>query len=362
MTTSTTEAVHAVSTEAGAARLGGGFASSIISRVTVRNALPVVIALAIGLFIVPAFLSSFWVKVLTQVVYYSIMAGGLVLLYGRVGLASLGQFALSGVGAWVTARLFFATGWPLPILLLVAGVVTAVIGLLVGLPALRLSGLYLSLVTLMTAAAVGILINILKFPNGGPGFSGVVKDLANRKVVARPGIATGDVAFLRYTVIVAALMFGLYVLHLVSKPGRAWASIAQSEASALAAGVNTTVYKLWAFVLVSFATGVAGGLLAVDVGTLSSSNFPAQESLILMAVVIMAGYHSLWGGLVAGLLARLLPELLKNKDSAFGWVVRRVHGDFKGVSATIGLILFGVGLLLNLVMSTRAMKKKGLIS
>ena len=341
---------------------GGEVLRSMLTRFTPRKSLPVVVLLAIGLFVIPGLLSSFWVKVFTAAAYYSIIAGGLALLYGRVGLASLGQVAISGIGAWVTARLFFATGWPFPVLLLVAGGVTALIGLLIGLPALRLSGLYLSLVTLMTAAAVGVLISSLKFPNGGKGFSGVVTDLAARRTITRPAIAVGDIAYLRYAVVVAALMFGLYAWHLISKPGRAWASIAQSEASALAAGVNTTVFKLWAFVLVSFATGVAGGLLAADVGTLSSSNFPAQESLILMAVVVMAGYRSLWGGVVAGLLSKLLPELLKDKNSVVGWVIRRFDSHFNGVSSTIGLILFGIGLLVNLVLSTRAMKKKGLIS
>jgi branched-chain amino acid transport system permease protein len=321
----------------------------------------VAIALLIGFFVVPM-LSVFWVKTITSAVYYGIVAGGLALLRNRVGLASLGQVALSGVGCWVAARFFFATGWPTPVLLLIAGLITAAIGLLIGLPALRLSGLYLSLVTLMTAAAVGIILNLTKMPNGGKGFRGVVTDLSDRKTITRPSLASGETAFLRYCIVVAALMFALYTVHLVSKPGRAWASIAQSEASALAAGVNTSVYKIWAFVLASFATGVAGGLLAFDVGSPTANNFPAQESLVLMAVVLMTGVNSLWAGVIAGLLSRLLPELLKNKDSVFGWLVRRVHSDFKGISSTIGLIIFGCGLLLNLIMSTRAMKKKGLIS
>jgi branched-chain amino acid transport system permease protein len=336
--------------------------ASILRGITIRKALPVVIVAALALFVIPGFLAPFWVKVLTQATYYSIIAGGLVLLYGRVGLASLGQVALSGVGAWVFARLYYATHLPTPLLLLLAGLVAAVVGLGLGLPALRLSGLYLSLATLMMAAAVGIFISVLKFPNGGPGFSGIVKDQSERKLIRRPSIAVGDTAFFRFCIVVAALMFGLYVLHLVTKPGRAWASIAQSEASALAAGVNITVYKLWSFVLVSFATGVAGGLLACDVGTLSAANFPPQESLILMAVVLMAGYHSLWGGVVAALLARLLPELLKNDDSVIGWIIQRFYGGWRGVSATIGLIMFGIGLLANLSGSTKAMKKKGLIS
>ncbi len=336
--------------------------SAIVSRITLRKSVPVAVVLLVGLWIVPTTLSTFWVKVVTQSVYFAIIAGGLVLLYSRVGLASLGQVALSGVGAWVTARLFFATHWPFPIVLLAAGVVAALIGLVVGLPALRLSGLYLSLVTLMIAAAVAVVLSVLKFPNGGPGFAGLVDDPTKLQVVTRPAVARGDVAYLRLAIVVAAMLFGLYALHLVSKPGRAWASIAQSEAAALAAGVNTTVYKLWAFVLVSFATGIAGGLLSLDVGTLGASNFPPQESLILMAVVLMAGTQSLWAGVIAGLLSRLMPELLKNGDSGLGWLIRQVHPGWKGVASTVGLILFGFGLMMNLIISTRVMKKKGLIS
>ena len=84
--------------------------------------------------------------------------------------------------------------------------------------------------------------------------------------VSRPGIADGDTAYYRYTVIVCALMFLLALLHVASKPGRAWASIRESEPAALAAGVNIVHYKLWAFALASFMTGVAGCLLAAQVG------------------------------------------------------------------------------------------------
>jgi branched-chain amino acid transport system permease protein len=318
----------------------------VLDRRHVINYAVLAAVLAAGLFAIPGILSVFWVKVFTQVAYYAIVAAGLVLLYGRVGLASLGQVALVGVGSWVCTRLYYATGWPFPILLVIAGLTTAVIGVLIGLPALRLRGLYLALVTLMAAAAFNIVILTLKFPNGGPGFKGLVKDQQNRKTMGRPSIAHGDLAYLRYVIVIAAIMFALYAAHLVSKPGRAWASISQSEPAALAGGVNTTVYKLWAFGLVSFATGVAGGLLAADVGSPSSVNSPAEQSLILMAVVVMAGYTSLWGGVIAALLARFLPEFLKDR----------------GVSDRIGFILFGIGLLVNLVLSTRAMKKKGLIS
>jgi branched-chain amino acid transport system permease protein len=233
---------------------------------------------------------------------------------------------LLAVGGWVTARLGYATDIPFPLLLVIAGVVTGAIGTLIGLPALRLSGLHLALITLMAAAAITLVFTKKDFPNGGSGFWGV--GLQGRDM-RRPEIATGDVAYFRYTVIAAALMFLLALLHVSGKPGRAWAAIRESEAAAVAAGVNITVYKLWAFALASFMTGVAGGLFAGSVTRLTTSGFRTEDSIILLAVTMMGGIFSLWGAVVAGVLFKLLPALLQD------W----------GLSSDLTLILFGVGLL-----------------
>src|SRR5206468_1139155 len=159
-------------------------------------------------------LSSYWVDVLTSVTVYSIVALGLNLLMGRVGLVSLGQIAVLALGSWVAARLAFASGLPFPLVLIGAGLGTMVLGTLVGLPALW---------------------------------------------------------------------------HVRARPGRAWAAIRQSEPAALAAGVNITLYKLWAFALASFLTGVAGGLLAAHVGKLYTYQFNTSDSILLLAVVLMGG-------------------------------------------------------------------------
>ena len=87
-------------------------------------------------------------------------------------MISLGQFALLAIGVWIGTRLAYATWWPFPLLLLVTGAITCVIGVLVGLPALRLSGLYLALITLMFAGATTIVLAAIDFPNGGGGFKG----------------------------------------------------------------------------------------------------------------------------------------------------------------------------------------------
>jgi len=98
------------------------------------------------------------------------VALGLGLLIGRVGMVSLGQVAVLALGSWVGARLCFATGLPFPIVLILTGLITMVLGTLVGLPALRLSGLYLALITLMLAGAITVVLTATNFPNGGNGF------------------------------------------------------------------------------------------------------------------------------------------------------------------------------------------------
>jgi len=274
-------------------------------------------------------LSSYWVLALTAVTIYSVVALGLGLLVGRVGLVSLGQIAVLALGAWVAARLTFATSLPFEVILLITGMITMVLGTLVGLPALRLSGLYLALITLMLAGAITVVLTNTNFPNGGPGFLGHQELFTGDPPVRRPDIAITDEAYFRYAVVVAALMFALVWWHVRSRPGRAWAAIRQSEPAALAAGVNITTYKLWAWALASFVTGVAGGLLAGSVSKLYTYQFPTIDSILLLAVVLMGGIYSLWGAVVAGALMKLLPALLK----------------YWGAPADLLLILFGVGVL-----------------
>jgi branched-chain amino acid transport system permease protein len=300
------------------------------------------VILALLLFVLialPSILSAYYVDVSTSVAVYTIVAMGLGLLVGRVGLVSLGQVAVLALGAWVGAKLCLQTGLPFPLVLLGSGLITAVLGTLVGLPALRLSGLYLALITLMMAGAITVVLNNTNFPNGGGGFLGHTEETAGSTAVRRPAIATADPAFFRYTVIVGALMFLIALLHIRGKPGRAWAAIRQSESAALAAGVNITLYKLWAFALTSFFTGVAGALLAAEVGKLYYYQFPTDVSISLLAVVLMGGAYSLWGAIVAGLLYKLLPALL----------------DSWGLPADLLTILFGVGVLQVLTTAPRGL-------
>src|SRR5450755_4759963 len=294
-----------------------------------RRAAIIAVLVLFVLFALPQLLSLYYVDAMTQVAIYAIVALGLGVLVGRVGLVSLGQAAVLAIGAWVAARLLFGTSLPYEVVLLASGVITMALGTIVGLPALRMRGLYLALITLMLAGAITVVLASLNFPNGGHGFSGYNGALVHIPPLRRPGIATTDPAYFRYAVIVAVLMFLLVLAHVRTRPGRAWAAIRQSEPAAQASGINTTLYKLWAFALASFVTGVAGGVLAGAVRYLYSIDFQTQDSITLLAVVLMGGAYSMWGAIVAGLLLQLLPAVLNNAGVSPDWLV----------------ILFGVGVL-----------------
>jgi branched-chain amino acid transport system permease protein len=322
--------VRTIPGPAAAPAAAGARAITRIDRPAALRAAATAVFLVVVL-VLPPLLSTFWVQIFTSVAIYSIVALSLALLIGRVGLVSLGQIALLAVGGWIALRLGYATGWPLPVLLLATGALTGIVGTLIGLPALRLSGLYLALITLMAAAAITLALQATNFPNGGSGFLGYSAAAGGSVSAAlpRPALLASSDAFYRAVIGVTGLMFLVGVLHVRGKPGRAWAAIRQSQQAAIAMGVNVTLYKLWAFALASFMTGVAGALLAASAGGLTTLQFPTQDSISLLAVVLMGGIYSFWGPVVAAVLLKLLPEILKN------W----------GLPPDLLIILFGLGVL-----------------
>jgi branched-chain amino acid transport system permease protein len=305
-------------------------------------------AAAIGAFLVVIMLllplaGSAWTKTFTSAAISAVVAASLGILYGRVGMISLGQIGMLVVATWVGARLSFATALPFPVVLVLTGLITMVVGVIVGLPALRLSGLYLALITLMFAGAVTVILNKFQFPNGGHGFIGHLSatEVQSIQTVRRPSIAHPDDSYSRYVVIASALMFALALLHVSAKPGRAWTAIRQSEPAALAAGVNITLYKMWAFALASFMVGVAGGLNAAQLGTPTPQSFNTVDSIILLATALIGGIFSLWGAIVAGAFKDVVPYLL-NTNGIWGWRISDVN---------VINIIFGVGLLQVLLMA-----------
>lgn len=309
---------------------------------------PLVFAVAVAV-LVPLLANALWLRVLTSVAVFTLTSASIALLYRRLGLVSLAQVALMGCGGWVTLRLAHGLGTPFEVNLVAGGLFAMVVGMVLAFPALRMRGLYLALITLMAAGGFSILINLVQFPNGGAGWLGF--EVKSISYIPRPVLAASEQGYFAFCAVVVTLGFGLIHAHEVRAPGRAWALIRRSEATAMAAGVNVTLYKVWAFGLSGFLAGVAGGLLAGSLQFLDARSFPVAESVLICALTIVGGAWHWSGAVIAAVLYRLFPAVLNdigvNGDAAyilFGAALihalmtapRGLAGQLGGLAARIG--------------------------
>ena len=297
----------------------------------------VLLVLALGA-LLPWIANAYWVKTLTSSLALAIAAAGVSLLYGQLGLVSLSQYALLGAGGWVALRVGHGLQWPFEACVLAGGLSAGILGMIAGLPALRLKGLYLALVTLMLAGGFQVVVSATGFPDGGPGWLGRISG-SERLMMPRPAIAQGDGAYLAYVAVWLAAMLAIIELHRRTRAGRSWALIRRGEAVAEGAGVNVLLYQTWAFGLAGVCAGVAGALLAGGVGQLDGRGFAASESVMLFALTLIGGAYHWIGALVAGLLLRAVPSLLVDL----------------GVNGYLAMIFFGAALLHALITAPRGL-------
>jgi branched-chain amino acid transport system permease protein len=277
--------------------------------------------------VVPSLAGSYWLSVFTSAACFAMAASGVAFMYARLGMVSLTQVGLMGIGGWVALRLNYAFALPFEVNMVLAALATMVCGWILALPALRMRGLYLALVTLMAAGGLEIIFATFQFPNGGEGFWGV--NIGSAAPFRGPALAQGPQAYLRYVVVMVTLGFLLIELHRRLFPGRAWALIRRSEAAAMAAGVNVTLYKTWAFGISGLLAGAAGCLLAGSLGLLDDGTFRSSESIMIFALSVVGGAQYWLGAVIAAVLYRVLPGLLN------AW----------GVNADLAYVIFGAGLL-----------------
>ncbi len=275
----------------------------------------------------PMLAGSYWLSLFTSAAIFVLAISGVAFMYARLGMVSLTQVGLMGIGGWVTLRLNYLWDMPFEVNMLLAALASMICGWILALPALRMRGLYLALVTLMAAGGLEILFATYQFPNGGEGFWGV--KIGSTEPFRRPILAQSPEAYLRYCIAVATLGFLFIEGHRRLFPGRAWALIRRSEAAAMAAGVNVTLYKTWAFGIAGAIAGASGALLAGSLGLLDDGTFRSSESIMLFALAIVGGARFWLGAVIAAFLFRILPGLLNT------W----------GVDTDLAFVIFGAGLL-----------------
>lgn len=280
--------------------------------------------------LLPAFLSGFQLQQVSVAISYAIAILGLNLLMGFAGQICLAQGTLFGIGAYVTAILNATYGIHPLAALPAAAAVTALTGLVVGLPALRLQGLQLAIITFGVAAAFPQLL--LKLGTWTGGVSGLPIDSLEPPAV----LADYPELWLYLVSLGCAGVAAMIVrLVLVGDVGRALRAQRDSSQIAEALGVNLTKTKLWAFAISSALAGLGGGVFAILNGFISPQSFLAPLSITIVIGSIVGGSTSIVGAFVGGLFITFVPTWTSNINLALGNVIYAL--------ALIGIMLLARG-------------------
>jgi branched-chain amino acid transport system permease protein len=270
--------------------------------------------------LLPRFMGEFRLLQFTLVAIYVIALLGLNILTGYSGQISLGHGAMVGIGAYVCALLSLGRpglelfqldppSWlPLgdgmrPVFTIpIAALVTGLIGLLIGIPALRLGGISLALATLALAVSFPILMKRFDEVTGGGG--GLNLNLPETPF----GLDISTRHWLYYEAwVTAGILFLVAWLLVRGRIGRAWRAIRDGEVAATSSGVNPALYKTFAFGVSSAFAGAAGALLAIETSYVNPDTFPVGLSILLLASAVIGGLSSLAGAVFGALLYEFLP-------------------------------------------------------
>ncbi len=277
----------------------------------------------------PWLLPNYYVGEVTYLFIVSIASLGLMVLTGYTGQVSLGHAAFLAIGAYAEAWLL-GRGVPFPAAILAAGALAGAVGFAIGLPAIRVSGLYLAMVTLAFAIVIEHAIGRWKTVTGGhSGLDVPAPTAAGFDLGAQPRFY-----FLCLAILLALLLALINLMR--GKIGRAFVGLRDSEAAAYGLGIWVPGYKVLAFVISAAVTGVAGALLAHRVQYLTPDGFGLILSLELVLMVVIGGLGSLRGAIFGAVLIGLLPTLISKLKPL---LPQSVAGQF-------GLEIFMFGLIL----------------
>ena len=279
--------------------------------------------------------NGFHVEIAVTCLIYILLALGLNVIVGYVGLLNLGYAAFFAVGAYtyallnIHAHVSFWLGLP------IAVIACAMVGILLAFPAVRLRGDYLAIVSLGFGEIVRIALNNLDFVTGGPnGLLGIA-----HPSVLYPALGAGRVEWKIFEFGVGStpyffLAFGLASLTIFgmqklqgSRIGRTWRAVREDELAASCAGVNVNKTKLLACGLGAAVAGVAGCLFAAKQGSISPDSFDFIVSVMIVAMLVLGGFGSIAGAIVGAVVLTVLPEM------------------FRGFT-TYRMLLFGVAMIL----------------
>ena len=259
--------------------------------------------LAVLVLILPLLMDDYYVGETAWVFIYGICGVSLMVLVGYTGLVSLGHAAFLGIGAYAHAY-FIQHGMPWVVAMSLAVVLTTASGLIVGLPALRMTGIYLTIATLAFAVIIQEVFS--RWESVTHGFAGMKVD---KPVIFGVEFAT-DRSFYFLCLLFLVLTLWLTRNLLRSPTGRAWIAIRDSEIAAQSMGVNLAIYKSMAFAYSAGIMGLAGALFAHKIAFLAPDIFNILLSIQFLLLVIVGGLGSLHGAVFGAIFVALLPPLI----------------------------------------------------
>ena len=269
-----------------------------------RIALILIPSLLLAYLILP---NPYLLHLVIMVSVYMMLATSVDIIYGYAGQLNLGQAAFYAIGSYTTALLMLRLNFSYWLTLPLAGIFAALFGFLLGMPTLRLRGLYLGIATLGFAEVVRlILLSWAKLTRGPMGLPGI------------PSPTIGSFVFtqkIHYLVLILIyLLLTIFIVRRIvnSRVGKAWMAIREDETAALAMGIDTAKYKVLAFTLGAFFAGIAGSFYAVYISFVSPDSFKMMESYMIFAMPAVGGMGTVLGPLVGALLLFLIPEATRN--------------------------------------------------
>ena len=287
--------------------------------------------LALVLLGTPWLVSEYWLAQMTFVLIYAVVGLGLMLLSGFTGLFSLGHAAFLGVGAYTQAVMTNA-GVPFPLALVAAGAISAAVGVVVGLPALRVKGIYLAIATL----AFGFIVEevFARWESVTGGNAGIHVKAPN---VFGFRLDT-DVSFY-FACLIVSVLATLAVLNLLRSPtGRAFVAIRDSEVSAQSMGIHLARYKTLSFAISAALAGIGGALYAHKLQFISPDQFSLLQSVDLLLMIVIGGVGSVHGAFLGAIFLITMPQVIAlGKD----WLPAAI-GQAPGLQGFVyGAVLIG---------------------